>query len=84
MQDGNFEKAGLPNTVPAMGVLAKLSAYPIIASMMMPFFGILNTAVVGALGDPNLLAGYGLGSLALAIVGVAPLVQFSAIQTVVG
>jgi Na+-driven multidrug efflux pump len=40
---------------------------PIIGSVMMPLFSIINTGVVGYLGDPNLLAGYGLGSLALGI-----------------
>lgn len=73
-----------PSRGEAMKELAKFSIMPILGAMMMPFFSILNTGVCGYLGDPNYLAGYGLGSLTIAIFATSTLVQLSSIQTLVG
>ena len=57
---------------------------PIIGAVLMPFFNVVNTVVLGGMGDPNLLAGYALGSLTLAILLISTLVQLSSLETVVG
>jgi len=56
-----------------------MATMPIIGSIMMPLFNIINTGVCGYLGDPNVLAGYGLGSLSIAIVVVSTTVQFTSL-----
>lgn len=70
---------GEPQTLEAMKELAKFSIMPILGAMMMPFFSILNTGVCGYLGDANILAAYGLGSLTIAIFATSTLVQLSSI-----
>lgn len=62
-----------------MRELIQMATMPIIGSIMMPLFNIINTGVCGYLGDPNVLAGYGLGSLSIAIVVVSTTVQFTSL-----
>jgi multidrug resistance protein, MATE family len=66
-----------------MKEIAKFSVMPILGAMMMPFFSILNTGVCGFLGDPDILAAYGLGSLTIAIFATSTLVQLSSLQTLI-
>jgi Na+-driven multidrug efflux pump len=66
-KDGDFK------TLDSMRQLGALAIMPIIGSLMMPFFNILNTAVCGSFGDANVLAGYGLGSMVVAVFGTAML-----------
>lgn len=73
-----------PKTLEAMRDLAKFSVMPILGACLMPFFSILNTGVCGYLGDPNILAGYGLGSLTIAVFATSTLVQLSSMQTLIG
>ena len=66
-----------------MREVISMSILPVIGSFMMPLFNIINTGVCGYIGDPNMLAGYGLGSLAIAIFVVSTTVQLTSLQTVV-
>jgi Na+-driven multidrug efflux pump len=86
-KDDDYKKVtsgGEFKTFESMKQLGSLAVMPIVGSLMMPFFSILNTAVCGYLSEANVLAGYGLGSLVLSVFGTAMLVQLSSIQTVVG
>jgi sorbitol-specific phosphotransferase system component IIC len=62
-----------------MREVISLSIMPIVGAFMLPLFSIINTGVCGYLGDPIVLAGYGLGSLAIAIFVVSMTVQLTSL-----
>ena len=86
--DDNFEKFKEAQQHPTlfnhMKQLASFALLPIFGSFLFPFFSILNTAVCGRLGNPNYLAGYALGSLALTIIGTSILIALSSMPAVIG
>lgn len=82
MSEGNFVKPGSRQELAiasSMRDVISLSTMPIIGSFMMPLFNIINTGVCGYLNDPIVLAGYGLGSLTIAIFVVSTTVQLTSL-----